>query len=250
MPEPINSTGIEFSVWTTPDNQRLLFSSWRISANGEDIYECRRDATTPTGWSEPHLLEGSLNTFHIESYPSMGLDTTEIFFWGRFSRIYRSVLTESGWLRGDSLPDTINRVIIQFPSERTPCIMPDGHRLYFMSSWNGDSLATSGDIWYSDRMESIGPGPNRSGTGTKQLEIEVYPNPIHEQLWIQAGGGIERLTIYDILGREIAVKQLPYQQHQLLWNLRSLHNNLANGTYFLVGENKTEKQTVQFQIVK
>ncbi|MBU1638157.1 hypothetical protein KKC97_10885, partial [bacterium] len=57
LPQPINSTGIEFSVWTTPDNQRLLFSSWRISANGVDIYECRRDASTETGWSDPHPLE-------------------------------------------------------------------------------------------------------------------------------------------------------------------------------------------------
>jgi hypothetical protein len=179
LPEPLNSTGIEFSVWATPDNERLLFSSWRISANGEDIYECRRDAATPTGWSEPNILEGVLNTWDMESYPSMSLDTTEIFFWGRYSRLYRSVLTANGWLRGDSLPDTINRVIIQFPSERTPCITPDGHRLYFMSRWNYGETATAGDIWYSERPESAAPEPDRSGTGKHQLEIATYPNPFN-----------------------------------------------------------------------
>jgi len=181
MPEPINSTGIEFSVWCTPDNQRLLFSSTRSGGpGGEDLYECRRDATTPTGWSEPHILAGPINTWMIESCPAMGFDTTEIFFW-RSDRLYASHLIQGSWTQGEALPDYINRVIISFPSETTPCILPNGGRLYFSSRWN-DSMATAGDIWFSERpLRSPDQMPHRE----QGIQIEVFPNPAHTELMLQ-----------------------------------------------------------------
>ena len=138
MPEPINSAGIEFSVWATPDNQRLLFS--RVTSQTEDILECRRDASSPMGWSAPAPLPGRINTFDQESYPSMGFDTTEIFFGGRNHYIYRSLWTDSGWTRGDPV--------------------------------------TSGAIWYSDRPLDV-PRTHGHSSVSSNPQIGCFPNPFN-----------------------------------------------------------------------
>lgn len=240
LPEPINSNGIEFSVWCTPDNQRLLFSSWRISANGEDIYECRRDASTPTGWSEPHLMAGVLNTWDRETYPSMGFDTTEIFFYGRYARIYRAVLTDSGWTRGDSLPDHINRGY----SEETPCITPDGRRLYFKSRWS-QSGAVAGDIWYTDRSLNV---PVRTSGREQGFRLEVYPNPAHEKLTIRLPVGVQRLRLFDVLGRMVAERHHTGSSGTLLWDLEQ--TSLPSGTYYLEAQTGTVMETIPLYILK
>jgi hypothetical protein len=243
LPEPINSNGIEFSVWCTPDNQGLLFSSWRISANGEDIYECRRDPNTSTGWSDPVLLTGQLNTGDMESYPSMGSDTTELFFYGRYARIYRSVLTDTGWTRGDSLPDTVNRGT----SETTPCVTPDGRRLYFSSRYGEPPPA--GDIWYSDRRTG-GSDPRHPALRQKQgLRIEVFPNPATDQFTIYTRGGIRRLTLFDLVGRTVGDRTLDGAPGTTFWRL-PLVSGLPSGTYFLVGQSATARTVVPIQILR
>ncbi|MBU0509749.1 T9SS type A sorting domain-containing protein [bacterium] len=250
LPEPINSTGIEFSVWCTPDNERLLFSSWRTGGmGGEDIYECRRDAATPTSWSEPHLLPGLLNTYHHQSYPSMGFDTTEIFFWyGGFACLMVSTLTDSGWTPGDTLPDYINRIIIRNPSEITPAITPDGRRLYFSSRWS-DSTATAGDIWYTERPLAVPPQAQPSLPPREGLLYEVYPNPVREGLMIRMGA-VERLALYDILGRTVASKSLDGTPGTFYWRFPESGGVLPSGIYFLQGQRGTAQEAVPIQILK
>jgi hypothetical protein len=244
MPEPINSTGIEFSVWCTPDNQRLLFSSWRLAGTGEDIYECRRDPTTPTGWSDPLPLPGELNTGDMESYPSMGLDRTELFFWGRYDKIYVSHLTDSSWQRGDSLPAIINRGT----SEKTPCITPDGRRLYFASHYG--EPPPSGDIWYSERPSSVPrPADQPRGQGTR---IEAYPNPFNSTTQIEFTLPTTQrvsLRLYDVLGREVAVLMNEIQtagKHEMMFDA----SGLPSGVYLCRFEAGEMMQTRKMVLIK
>jgi len=246
LPEPINSTGIEFSVWCAPDNQRLLFSSWRSGGiGGEDIYECRRDANTPTGWSEPIRLQGRLNTDDLESYPSMGLDTTEAFFWGRYSRVYQSEWTDTGWTRGDSLPNEISGL-----GMTTPCIVPDGHRLYFCRFRNADSTVNAGDIWYTERPSVIGPFPKSNQEHRQGLRIEVFPNPIRGNAWVEVSGGAKQITLFNLLGRKIMSMEFKRPEQQVLWLMDLHYSGFASGTYFVIADNGTELRSVRIQLLK
>lgn len=250
MPEPINSTGIEFSVWATPDNERLLFASWRISANGEDIYECRRDTNTITGWSEPVPLLGELRTFDLESYPSMGMDTTKLYFWGRADQIVLSELVDSNWTFGIPLPPNINRVIIRNPSETTPCITPDGRRLYFASRWNGDSVATAGDIWYSERPSSTQPREYPQRVPRAGLNLEIFPNPTNSTFVIKMPSGIQHAALYDVLGRLLIEEDFQSISGDFFWKPQLERTHLATGVYLLHAEGVLGSQTLRINIVK
>ncbi|MBI5058825.1 PD40 domain-containing protein [candidate division KSB1 bacterium] len=246
LPEPINSSGIEFAVCATPDNARLLFSSWRGGGmGGEDFYECRRDTMSGTGWSAPSLLPGRLNTFDIESYPSMGLDTAELFFWGRSDQLCVSHLTDSGWTIGEALPENINRVLARFPTETTPCVTADGRRLYFASRF-GDP-PTAGDIWYSDRMDSS-PAERR---GTQECGVlRVYPNPTNGGLVASLPQHTSRLLICNLLGRRVADVPLgdyrPFQQV----DLTSIVVRLPSGAYWLHASTEGRPMTSRFLVTK
>jgi|GEM_PF-3628330 len=241
MPDPINSTGIEFAVWCTPDNQRLLISSWRVSANGFDIYECRRDPTTETGWSNPVALAGQLNTWDLESYPSMGFDTTELFFIGRNDQICISTLSESGWTFGNPVPEIINR----HAAETTPGITADGRRLYFSSRW-GDP-PTGGEIWYSDRTLDAGEGyfspPSRQG-----LRMEIYPNPVRDGFMIRVNGNVEDVRLFNLLGQSVDVYNRKGGYEDRTWTYTG--RNLPSGMYFLVGQGEEQSIVKPIQIIK
>ncbi|MBU0508355.1 T9SS type A sorting domain-containing protein [bacterium] len=233
LPEPINSSRIEFSVWCTPDNERLLFSSTRTGGmGGEDIYECRRDATTFTGWSVPSPLPGHVNSWGMDSYPSMGFDTTELFYWQDDGYLYVTQLSDSGWQTGERLPDTINRIIIRDPSEITPAITPDGRRLYFSSRWS-DSTATAGDIWYTERELSVDPcEPRRSG----EVAVEVFPNPATAGGMLTLdlpGQPLRPIVLYNLLGQEVyrhSVSNPPNTGGRQV--LLTLPSGIPSGVYF------------------
>ncbi len=247
MPEPINSGAIEFSVSVTPDNQRLLFSSTRLGGmGGEDIYECRRDAQSETGWSAPARLPGLINTWRMDSYPTMGFDTTEIFFWRDDPYLYVARLTESGWVEGERLPETINRIVQNFPTETTPCISADGTRLYFASRYGNPP--TVKDIWYSEREVSAPDGPrpgNRSG-----LQLNVYPNPAMDQLTVITTGGLTTLSITNLLGRTVSEIALIGQEQPYAHQFSLSAKGLSSGTYFLSGLSKQSRVTVIVRITK
>ncbi len=250
MLQPINSGGIEFSVWITPDNQRLLFSSARGGGNGgEDIYQCRRDFETETGWSTPQLLTGALNSWTSESYPSMGFDTTEIFFQRTgYTGLYISQLSDFGWSEGELLPDNINRVIQQFPSETTPCITADGDRLYFMSRWNGDSMATAGDIWYSERPTSV---PSRSHSRTGEAHpLHIYPNPSNGFAVLESSESLREVWLFNVLGQTIMRHALLPETRSLQINLSSEAGLLPGGVYWVRAAGRTGTYVIPIHVTR
>jgi hypothetical protein len=63
-------------------------------------------------------------------------------------------------------------------------------------------------------------------------------------------GGLDKATIFDLLGRQVATEEFFLNENIASWNLQHLQSNLSAGTYFLVGQNRTEQRTVKFQIIK
>ena len=79
LPDHINTTGREESVFIHPDNQTLYFSSnGHIGMGGLDIYMCKRQ---PNGeWGQPLNLGYPINTFEEENSLLVGPDGNIAYF--------------------------------------------------------------------------------------------------------------------------------------------------------------------------
>lgn len=92
LPNPINTPYIETDAYLLPFDEGLLFASDRpggfnTNRSGEkyhgdnalatDIYLSLR---TETGWSDPVLLSGNINTRYSERYPSLSPDGSILYF--------------------------------------------------------------------------------------------------------------------------------------------------------------------------
>jgi hypothetical protein len=146
------------------------------------------------------------------------------------------------------LPDNINRIIQLDPSEETPCITPDGSRLYFKSRWNGDSTATSGDIWYTDRVMGVPEYPRRRLGGASPLRI--YPNPSSGSVRLESSVPLQWVTVFNVLGESIVSYPLKPEALSVSLDFSNQVGLLPAGVYWVRATGRTRTYVIPLHFAR
>jgi hypothetical protein len=121
-----------------------------------------------------------------------------------------------------------------------------------------DSIATTPLLpryplhWDSSGFASAVP-PSSESASVKSLELGApFPNPFNSQTWISYSlprAASIRLSIYDLLGREVAVLNeglLDAGSHRVVWNAKAQ----ASGVYFVCLRHGNDVQTQKVLLLK
>lgn len=142
-----SGTSSDFEPCITPDGKSLFFTSKRSSAgkpwmkNDFDIWKVHR---TDSGWSNPELLDKSINTNCMEYYPSVSKNGT-LYFGRNDSALTRgdihfSVSKNNTYTMAQKLPESINLPTTSFNAYIS------GDEDYIIFS----SYVFENDSWHSD----------------------------------------------------------------------------------------------------
>ncbi len=118
-----------------------------------------------------------------------------------------------------------------FGSQQVISTTAEGAYSVYASDINGDgrmdvlsaSSLDSKIAWYKNN------GENLSIAETTPMIFKVYPNPTKGLFTIQANGGIEKLIVYDINGRQLKAIEVKDYLRQYQLNI----SNLSKGIYFV-----------------
>ncbi|UCG87332.1 MAG: ankyrin repeat domain-containing protein [Gemmatimonadota bacterium] len=144
-PAPFSRLGLSDDVPIySPDGERLYFLSVRRApgeeeAQGERIWYVDR---TPSGWSEPRIVEGGPNTLELHWEFSVAADGS--LYVASRGDLYVSRYVGGGYAEPDNLGIRVN----SDADESMPFIAPDGSYLLFTRFRHPENLGFS-DLWIS-----------------------------------------------------------------------------------------------------
>jgi ankyrin repeat protein len=126
-----------------PDGNRLYFLSMRAAAGSdgreERIWYVDR---TPSGWSDPRLIDGGPNT--LELHWGFSVDADSSVYVGSRGDLYVSRYVDGRYVEPVSLGDAVN----SDTDESMPFIAPDGRYLLFTRFRHPDNHGFA-DLWIS-----------------------------------------------------------------------------------------------------
>ena len=131
LPDVLNSVGNEFEPAFTSDGITMYFVRGNAAHNA-DIYFSTR---TPSGWSEPLLLE-EINSEADEMGPELSPDSASLYFYsnraGGFGGYDLWVTHRSDGHWGE--PSNLGSLVNSRDNDYGPSLSPDGATLYFASN--------------------------------------------------------------------------------------------------------------------
>ena len=148
---PINTPGVEWGPFVSPDGSKLYFGLGYILVS----------EWNDSSWGTPIFLDSTVNRTGSEMYPSITADNKTLYFtsyWYRWC-IWVSNWTGTGWGPSELLGPQIND-----PGGAGQChITPNGSKLYFISARPGG--IGSGDIWMSEKIPIMKNGKHPKNQG-------------------------------------------------------------------------------------
>jgi Tol biopolymer transport system component len=152
----------------SPDGKTILFNSLASAEKGFDIYAVYLN---DTGWSAPHLLPETINSYESDFYATMA-GNGNMYFTRRTGSndIYFSKKTDTGYTKAEPLDSIINTP----KNESNPYIAPDESYLIFFAD-RADSYGES-DLYISFREGGKWSVPQNLGNKINTASAEFCPS--------------------------------------------------------------------------
>ena len=189
---PFSGWDVDWSVFVSPDGQRLFFSSGRPNMSWVlNIWMCERQGA---GWGDPVKL--ALNVSGISDYAGTCTRDGTLYFASNrdgSGAIYKSTPIAGVYSDAEKLPYPVNTA-----KELNPYIAPDENYLLFASERSGDrdlyiSYRNIDDSW----TEPVNLGPS---INTQDWEGNPFLSPDGKYLFFNRDTGLEssprRIDIY------------------------------------------------------
>jgi hypothetical protein len=118
-----------------------------------------------------------------------------------------------------------------------------GTNYFDLSDWETGNGGTWENWSINNGVFTMAPGTNPmcdrlSTSDFENLEVNVYPNPVVDRIFIKSQSPINSVKVFNMLGKEIQVRLMEYNSIDA--------SNLSSGLYILKLRSETSEQTFKF----
>ena len=187
----LNSENSDFSpAFSNDKNTEIIFSSSRQGTTGTLIHEgsgqpfsdlFKSSKNDKGEWSQPQLLENTINTEVEEGSPNLSSDFNLLYFTrcefstrkASYCKIFGTFKDGGSWSKPEHIKLLDNKKDTFMLAH--PAISPDRLRLYFVSDMPGGQGGY--DIWYCERAttDDVWNAPVNAGTVINTKGNEMFP---------------------------------------------------------------------------